>query len=486
MFSFGDFEQKYGDLHPGLELVAVVPVGIPLHIYEVDLTLYESKDYPLLNEHVLRCLALGLNSVKDIASFLGLDIDFVAEAVAHEDTSVGTVSITPGGALRLTEFGRGKLEDLTISEARRQTQKLHVDLVTGEVTFYRKIESTVDRLANSLEGLQGEEYVRKLEAQNKDPKKASDFTVEEVDALLTSSEKLKKISVLEVLASKRSSKKPFYSLGQVMVFADPNGERVMLNMTVDGERKVEHDRVLARDEVRDSLNINVEKSPEVVIPGQVFQGAFQTKTAKVLEIVRKLEELPEVEDVQEVPAEAEDGRPSPAMMAKASQLGPAIFRVQAKPVRLKVTDFPQYRREAIRFAKERILIISPWMKAGVVNDEFIQQLEAAIRRGVVIDIAVGIGDDLADSHTSAISRVVSLASKHPGKMNLHKWRSHEKVLVADQSFIEGTFNWLSFQGVNDRHYRRERGTLTVDREIANEIYDELMEAIQQERDPNWP
>jgi hypothetical protein len=486
MFSFGDFEQKFGDLHPGLELVAVVPVGIPLHIYEVDLTLYESKDYPLLNEHVLRCLSLGLNSVKDISSFLGLDIDHVAEAVAHEDTSVGTVSIAPGGTLRLTEFGRGKLEDLTISEARRQTQKLHVDLITGQVTFYRCIESTVDRLANALGGLPGEEYVRKLEALNKDPKKASDFTVEEVDALLTSSEKLKRITVLEVLASRRYSKTPFYSLGQVLVFADPSGERVMLNLTVDGERRVDHDRALASNEVRNSLNINVEKAPVAVLPGQVFQDAFATKTARILEIVRKLEELPEVEDVQEVEPANDGERPSPANVPRASQLGPSIFRAQVKPVRLKVTDFPQYRREAISFAKERLLIISPWMKVSVVNDEFINQLEQAIRRGVIIDIAVGIGDDLNDSHTSAISRVVALAQKHPGKMNLHKWRSHEKVLVADQSFIEGTFNWLSFQGVNERHYRRERGTLTVDREITDEIYQELRDAIQLERDSSWP
>jgi hypothetical protein len=71
-------------------------------------------------------------------------------------------------------------------------------------------------------------------------------------------------------------------------------------------------------------------------------------------------------------------------------------------------------------------------------------------------------------------------------MSIHKWRSHEKVIVADQSFIESTFNWLSFPGVSDRHYRRERGTLTVDREISDEVYFELMEAIEDERDPNWP
>jgi hypothetical protein len=486
VFSFSDLEQNFGDIHPGLELVAVVPVGIPLHIYEVDLTLYEAKDYPLLNEHILRSLNLGLNSVNEISSFLGVELDYVADAVAHEDANIGTVSIAPNGRLKLTEFGRGKLDDLTISEARRQPQKLHVDLITGQVTFYRKFESTVDRLNAALEELNGEEYVRRLEAQDRVIKNTSDFTVEQVDALLTNSNKLKKISVLEVLASKRVSKKPFYALGQILVFADPSGERVMLNMTVDGERKVEHDRTLARPEIREILNIHVERAPDEIVPGQIFQNAFITTSQKAIELVRKLEDLPEIEEVEQKSPWVGGSRPTPVTVARPSQLGPAIFRPQPKPVRLKVMDLPQYRREAIRFAKERLLIVSPWVKIGVVNDEFVQQLENAVLRGVMIDIALGYGDDLSDSHPDAVAKLVTIAEKHPSKMRLHKWRSHEKVIIADQSFIESTFNWLSFQGANDRHYRRERGTLTVDRELADEVYVELLEEINEERDTNWP
>jgi hypothetical protein len=272
MRNFEDLGAKFGDLHPGLDLVAVVPVGIPLHIYDVDLTLYEAKEYPLLNEHVLRALELGLNSVKDVASFLGVDVDFVADAVAHEDSNVGTISIASNGNIRLTDFGRTKLENLTINEARRSTQKVHVDLITGDVTFYRKIESNVDRLTKTLDVLDGEEYVRRLDVVQKDQKQASDFTLDEIDALLTGSEKARKINVLEVLSSRRSSKKPFYSLGQILVFADASGERGMLNMTVDGERQPDHDRILALPNVREALNITIDREPEAPVEGAALRA----------------------------------------------------------------------------------------------------------------------------------------------------------------------------------------------------------------------
>jgi hypothetical protein len=113
-------------------------------------------------------------------------------------------------------------------------------------------------------------------------------------------------------------------------------------------------------------------------------------------------------------------------------------------------------------------------------------LEEALFRGVKIDVAIGIGEDLSDSDSEPIAKLVTLAKKHPNLMTISKWKSHEKVLIADDSYVESTFNWLSFQGVNDRHYRRERGTLTVDKELANEVYDELLMAIDQERDVNWP
>jgi hypothetical protein len=487
MSNFSDYERKFGDKHPGLELVAVVPVGIPLHIYALDLTLYEAKDYPLLNEHVLRCLAIGLSTVKDISEFLGVSSDYIAEAIAQEDATVGTVSVSPNGTVRLTEFGRVKLDDLTLSEARRSTQDVHIDLITGQLSFFAKIANSVDRLSNDLDSLNGEEYIRRLEAQSVSPKITSDFSVEEIDRLLTSSEKMRRISVLEVLASKRTSRKPFYTIGQVLVFADLSGLRVMLNMAIGDELSSAHDRYLAQEGIRDFLDIKVEAAAEQPVPGKIFQSEFATKSLRAIQLVKKINELPEVlEYADKVDRIAEDGTAKPKPLKMPSELGPAIFRAQDKPLRLKVTDMPRYRREALRFGSERLLIVSPWVKIFVVNDAFIDLLESALRRGVKVDIAIGMKDDLSDSHETAVDKLLTLSRKYPVLMNLHKWKSHEKVIIVDNAYIEGSFNWLSFQGVNEKHYVRERGTLIVDREIADDAYEELLEAFQMERDPNWP
>lgn len=487
MLNKQELENLYGEIHPGLDLVTVIPVGIPVHTYNVDLYLYESKDYPLLNEHVLKSVELGLKTVSEISKFLGISETFVAEAVAHEDTTAGTLAIAPSGNLRLTGFGMGKLADLTFKEAIKKTQQLHADLVTGGVTYFRKLESTVDRLTASLEGLEDGEYVRRLDVQNKAEKEYSDFSLEVVDELLTSSEKMRRFSVLQVLASKRSSQKPFFALGQVMVFADEAGERIMVNMLIDGERAQDYDVYLALDEVRQSLNVNIEKSPELPAPGSIFRTRYKGSTSRAQNIVQKLEALPEVSE-EKIPTEVDEANsaPSPLKLLRQAYLGPALFKPQTKPARLKVTDLSQIRREALRFAKSRILFISPWVKAGVVNSEFLRMLEEALFRGVKIDVAIGIGEDLSDSDSEPIAKLVTLAKKHPNLMTISKWKSHEKVLIADDSYVESTFNWLSFQGVNDRHYRRERGTLTVDKELADEVYEELLVAIDQERDLNWP
>lgn len=485
MLSLSDFSRKYGDIHPGLELVTVIPVGIPVHTYDVDLTLYEPKGYPLLNEHVLRCLLLELNTVDAISSFLGIEKSYVADAIAQEESSQGTIATTRQGTLRITDYGKLKLDELLIHEARRSTQKLHVDLITNQVTYFSKIVSNVDKLNQELDHFEDEEFVRRLDGVHSTQKTTIDFTLDEVNALLPDSGN-RKIHVLEVLTSRRTSKKPFYALGQVLVFSDPSGKNIKVNMTIEGERSTLHDKFLSQHSVLESLQFVIEPAASDPETSRIFTERLTAKSPKNLEIVQKLEELPIIRDTEVTEDQPVAIIPSPANIAKAMSIGPRIFRSQPKPVRLVVTDHPEIRREALKYAKERLLIICPWVKSPVVNSQFINELQNAIIRGVTIDIAMGIGDDLDDSHSEAIEKLVDLSRKYPKSFRLHKWKSHEKILIADQTYINSSFNWLSFKGVTDNHYRRESGTMIVDREIADEVYSQLLEDIKIESKPGWP
>ena len=60
---------------------------------------------------------------------------------------------------------------------------------------------------------------------------------------------------------------------------------------------------------------------------------------------------------------------------------------------LQVLDHPPRLEEAPNEARERVLIISPWIGACVVNDEFFRKLARLSDRGVKIFIGYGIRDD---------------------------------------------------------------------------------------------
>jgi len=488
MLNLSDLDRIYGDLHPGLDLVTYVPVAIPVHAYAVEMRIYEIKDYPLLNEHVIRCISLGMTSVDEISRFLGIEEIYVSDAVATESAENGTIGITGRGTLLLTDFGVQKLENFTQNEARRATEKLHVDLVTGTLTKYRNPGISIAELGKRLDGLDGEQFVRKLKSRSEGDKTILDFKLDLVDELLGSQKSDKRLSVLEVMGVRRSTKKPLYVLGQVLVFADAKAENVMLTMTVDGTRQIEHDQYLATNEIRELLDIEIEPEAEELPPASILQESKKSKSQNIVDLIKKISELPQADEkflVDE--AKSSDSElPNPANIVRPSYIGPSLFRPQAKPVRLRVTDFPTLRSEAIRFSKRRLLIISPWVKKAVVNQDFIRQLTTALERGVRVDIALGIGKDFSDSHEDSIESLVDLAKSFPESLHLHKWKSHEKLLIADQSYIETTFNWLSFQGVTKQHYRRERGTLIVDSQIADEVYLEMLNEIQSERDPSWP
>jgi len=488
MLTLTELNRIHGDLHPGLDLVTYVPVAIPVHAYSVEMRIYEIKDYPLLNEHVIRCISLGMNSVEEISRFLGIEQVYVSDAVATESAENGTIGITGRGTLLLTDFGLQKLENFTQNEARKASEKLHVDLVTGIVTKYRNPGISIAELGKRLDGLDGEQFVRKFKSRSEGDKTILDFKLDLVDELLGNQHFDKRISVLEVMGVKRSTKKPLYVLGQVLVYADAKAENVMLTMTVDGTRQLEHDQYLATNEVRELLDFEIEPEAEELPPAKILQESKKSKTQHIVDLIKRISDLPQADDefLVEEARSSDSEVPNPATIVRPSYVGPSLFRPQVKPVRLRVTDLPTLRSEAIRFSKKRLLIISPWVKKAVVNQDFIRQLTAALNRGVRVDLALGIGKDFSDSHEDSIDSLVDLAKFYPDALYLHKWQSHEKLLIADQAYIETTFNWLSFQGVTKQHYRRERGTLIVDSQIADEVYSEMLNEIQSERDPSWP
>jgi hypothetical protein len=68
----------------------------------------------------------------------------------------------------------------------------------------------------------------------------------------------------------------------------------------------------------------------------------------------------------------------------------AEAELQALPIRnLYTRDHSPLLEEALNQSRERLMIISPWIKADVVDKDFLEKLEALLKRNVAVFIGYG-------------------------------------------------------------------------------------------------
>jgi hypothetical protein len=88
--------------------------------------------------------------------------------------------------------------------------------------------------------------------------------------------------------------------------------------------------------------------------------------------------------------------------------------------------------EALNQSRERLMIISPWTKADVVDNDFLEKLEALLKRNVAVFIGYGINKqptaNLTPQHQSR-DRLSQLAGKYSNFRFKRLGDTHAKVLT---------------------------------------------------------
>lgn len=135
--------------------------------------------------------------------------------------------------------------------------------------------------------------------------------------------------------------------------------------------------------------------------------------------------------------------------------------------------------QALQDSRERLMIVSPWIRANSVNPWFFQKLEALLRRGVKVYIGYGLGEeekDLWPEDLEAEKALQKLARQYSKNFTLKRLGdTHAKVLVSDTQFaVTTSFNWLSFRGRRDRTFRDERGTLVSTPQKIDDLFNSLL------------
>src|SRR3954452_10303593 len=112
---FQNFQRRFGNARPGLQLIAIEDAAIPVTIVRADVLAQERKELPITEEFTLRFIAMGVDTPAEIAAYLGLDSAHVLEASAAQ-LSENRVRRDHSGRLVLTPLGAEVVRDLAATQ----------------------------------------------------------------------------------------------------------------------------------------------------------------------------------------------------------------------------------------------------------------------------------------------------------------------------------------------------------------------------------
>ncbi|MCZ4103043.1 hypothetical protein [Streptomyces sp. H39-C1] len=451
---------RFQNARPGLDLIAVVDAAIPVSLVTADVLAQDRKPLPLLDEFVLRFVDADVTSREDLTGILGLPTEMVTGVVADQFSADNLAYARPGqqgSKLQLTARGKRIAQDLASIAPVNVELPLVFDRLLWKTEPYDRNVVISRRDAEESDMLL-------LPTKGTESISAVDVTPGDINALLRSQGNVER----EVLVVRRATanKARRFMPAKVLVFADAGRSDIQLAVVVDEELSSRHEHMLLNLGGAEALGIRVDPPEQ------------RPQIDPELEKVR----VP-LDEVTRLRAETAAARIEPSLVpatdpALSKQAAPeGNYEVRA----IGVFEHPDLLEEALTSATRRILLISPWVKNGIVTTDFLMKLEDRLRRNVAVHIAHGIGTDDNGSHAGALRKLENLAQRYPEKFTFSRLRStHAKILIFDDTWINTSFNWLSFSGSRDRTYRMEEGTLVRGTNIADEHYQRYLSRIQQD------
>jgi phosphatidylserine/phosphatidylglycerophosphate/cardiolipin synthase-like enzyme len=140
--------------------------------------------------------------------------------------------------------------------------------------------------------------------------------------------------------------------------------------------------------------------------------------------------------------------------------------------------------DALRQAEKSLFLICPWITKYAIDPEVERLLEAALQRGIYINIGWGHLKDVKDKRSqlskenllnssqwsyNAVPILYRLNDRYPDLLNIKIMGTHEKFLVCDQKFaMVGSHNFMTSGAISSE---RELGIKTDNVEVINDLID---------------
>ncbi|MEQ9486626.1 phospholipase D-like domain-containing protein [Coleofasciculus sp. F4-SAH-05] len=259
---------------------------------------------------------------------------------------------------------------------------------------------------------------------------------------------------------------------------------MQVTFAIDGRLSPEHEQAFSRANGVKKLRIleNIKDSEFKTLAEDILGREFvaQAPLADVENLQDKVASIRATiettrQSIEQTQTDHEKRELEQQLQAANQEIEQLQAQLNAVPIRwLEVYEHRHLLEQALRDSQERLLIISPWIRANATNKWLIQQLEKLLKRGVKVFIGYGLGEkeDQKTRDKKAENAIKKLEQQYDNFCLKRLGDTHAKIIISDSKFaIVTSFNWLSFKGDPNRTFRDERGTLVSDLPKIQELFD---------------
>jgi hypothetical protein len=488
---------------PDFEPEKQFEAALALYHLKIGTKVLQQGKLSMIGRFVLRALAIGKESIGEIAHLLGLDEKDLA--IAADELMRSELVYQPlasGGHTRqlaLTPKGRSQLEEgKSLLVPRRRTFHLHWNSLSHAMRLRDEEAISVEEARKfglfTIQGRGQRPTIGDLSLQEvreailSDPGAPEDLDIISiVDLAPPWVEYLRGVEVFVLLHRQTGERRLAAYVGTQYLAAESAAIQRMResgvlaepdDATLSSPPPLDLSYALAPEEAADARTILAKDS---VVENLRRDVATQ-------EILRSATQDERERNEAAIRLQALEGRLREAEEERESYRRQLLERTDSAVDVVRTEDSRKLLEQALDDAEHEVIILSPWMNTRTVDRDLCERMEKAAKHKVRIRIGYGISADErgaeAERNGRSAREVIDMVRRLThgvprGSIDFLNVRgTHEKLLIVDESYaVVSSFNWLSYRGELDREFRRETGVILRDPVAVAKVKKRAMEAF---------
>ncbi|KAB8317058.1 hypothetical protein SD81_027665 [Tolypothrix campylonemoides VB511288] len=475
-----DFENKIRKYHSLPEAIVIdyKPIGYPFHVLNLDLTYLTNRQLQLAEEFVMKCLNYELNNYKEIAIFLGMDEKLI-EKVLSELLLKGLIKRED--LLKLTESGLYALEQQTVLAPISETKTFYIDALNGKLRESFSL--------NLFDSKNNSNYA--LNKIVKKPRKGHIEDIvdyyEHIEKILQNYNSYNNSNKVELIQVNNIEKvyTQWHELLLILYQRNPDDREIEYEIFSRGNIQVEYRTTIEQlyAEGKKILDTIFQEIEDNLIHDNLVEEQILTPIPINEEHIKTVEKLSVKIHCLDDPDSLINSKKQSIKEERKKLIQELDYiKTQSKISEIIHTyEHRTYLFNALKEAKQRIMIVSPWITEYAVDENFIKMLEETLKREIQIYIFYGIKNSSQQNSPRAIQKLTELSTYYKNFKFKKLKNTHRKILVCDTKFgIVTSFNFLSFRADPNLTYRDELGVIIRDSATIEDLFNSGIKLAQDE------